>query len=674
MPVPLDAQKRAEELKCLIHEHNWRYYVLNAPLISDAEFDALFRELESLEARFPDLVTPDSPTQRVGAPPLDAFPAVIHRLPMLSLANAYTEEEARAFDKRVRERLGTQESIEYACELKFDGLAVSLLYENRVFIQGATRGDGYTGEGVTSNLKTIGALPLRLRAEPFPPLVEVRGEVIITKEDFLRLNEEQRQKGEKPFANPRNAAAGSLRQLDSRVTASRPLRFFAYGVGLAEGISWATHWEILNWLEEAGFAVAKARSLAQGIEACLGFYRQVELARPDLPFDIDGVVYKVNDLVSQERLGYVSRAPRFALAHKFPAEEALTRLEAIEVQVGRTGVLTPVAHLAPVGVGGVMVSRATLHNEDEVKKKDIHAGDWVWVRRAGEVIPEVVKVELSKRPAGARPFEMPKTCPVCGSDVVRLEGEAMSRCEGGLYCPAQRKESILHFAARRAMDIDGLGEKLVDQLVDRGLVQDVADLYRLGVEDLASLERMAEKSAQNLAHAIEKSKKTTLARLIYALGIRHVGESTAKLLADGFGSLEALLRAREEDLLTVPGVGPVVAESISRFFAEPHNQKVIQKLLEAGVCPRGEEEGLRKPLAGKTFVLTGRLASLTRDEASLQLQALGAKVSSSVSAKTDYVVSGEDAGSKLEQARALKVNILDEEAFLALLREAKTAS
>jgi DNA ligase (NAD+) len=584
-------------------------------------------------------------------------------LPMLSLANAFAEDEVRAFDRRVREALDAQ-AIEYSCEPKFDGLAVTLVYERGGFVQGATRGDGTTGEDVSGNLRTVRAIPLQLPLEEPPRLLEVRGEVLMLKPAFAALNERQRARGERTFVNARNAAAGSLRQLDPRLTAARPLTFFAYGIGASEGFEApTTHAALLEWLEVARFPVAPERSVVQGAEGLLGYYRFIGERRVSLPYDIDGVVYKVNALRQQAALGFVSRAPRFALAHKYPAEEATTTVLDIEVQVGRTGALTPVAKLQPVFVGGVTVASATLHNEDEVRRKDVHIGDTVVVRRAGDVIPEVVRVVVDRRPGDARVFSMPQHCPVCGSEVYREPDEAVSRCIGGLVCAAQRKQALLHFASRRALDIEGLGEKIVDQLVERALVHTPADLYRLSGEQLAALDRMGEKSAANLCAAIGRSRHTTLARLIYALGIRHVGEATARDLANHFGRLDALLEAQPEDLLQVPEVGEVIAQSIARFFAEPHNREVVVALRAAGV--HWSEGQVRRAArsgaaAGKTFVLTGTLPHLSRDEARALIQAHGGRVSGSVSKKTDYVVAGSDAGSKLAKAEELGVVMIDE--------------
>ena len=661
-------QARAAELRREVDRHNYLYYVLDQPEITDAEFDRLFNELVQLERAHPKLASPDSPTQRVGAPPLKQFAEVTHRTPMLSLNNAFDEDEVLAFDRRLREGLEI-DSVQYAVEPKFDGLAVSLSYRNGVFTQGATRGDGTTGEDVTPNLRTVRSLPLRLASAPDTMDLEVRGEVVMFKRDFEALNERQRKAGAKEFANPRNAAAGSLRQLDSRITARRPLHFFAYAVGVSAGARWSTHSETLDRLSEIGFSVSPERAVVDGVKGLLGYFERIGRKRERLPYGIDGVVYKVNRLDWQRRLGFVSRAPRFALAHKYPAEEQATEILGIDVQVGRTGALTPVARLKPVQVGGVTVTNATLHNEDELRRKDVRVGDTVVVRRAGDVIPEVVSVRLERRPANARPFRMPTRCPVCGSAVTREEDEAVARCSGGLYCPAQRKQALLHFASRRAVDIDGLGERLVDQLVDGGLVRTPADVYHLSLEALAGLERMGEKSAANLLESIDKSKRTTLARFIFALGVRNVGESTARDLARHLGSLDRLMEATEEELESVPDVGPVVARSIREFFRESHNREVIGKLRRAGMSwPESKGVPARAPEEVKTFVLTGTLPNLTREEARERIEAKGHKVAGSVSRKTSFVVAGSDPGSKLDKARELGVTILDEAAFVDLLK------
>lgn len=668
MTAAPDIRERIRRLREEIERHNYQYYVLDQPLIPDAEFDRLFRELQDLEARHPALVTPDSPTQRVGALPLTSFAPARHATPMLSLNNAFDSDEVAAFDRRVREALGAS-AVDYSAEPKFDGLAVNLTYEQGVLKQGATRGDGYTGEEVTANLRTVRSIPLKLSVRSLPQRLEVRGEVVMRKADFEELNRAQRERGEKLFVNPRNAAAGALRQLDSRITAGRRLYFVAYGLGVMEGAPrFRRQSEILDYLAEAHFSVATERAVVHGLEGMLGYYESIGQKRKALAYEIDGVVYKVNELAAQEELGFVARAPRYAIAHKFPAEEADTVVEGIEVQVGRTGALTPVARLKPVFVGGVTVTNATLHNEDEIRRKDVRIGDAVVVRRAGDVIPEVVRVLADRRPPHARRFTMPARCPVCDSAVQRLEDEAVARCTAGLYCPAQRKQALLHFASRRAMDIEGLGEKLVDQLVDGGLVETPADLYRLDMGVLAGLDRMGEKSAANVIAAIEKSKGTTLARFIYALGIRNVGESTARDLAQHFGSMEELAAADTERLQRVTDVGPVVAQSIAQFFTEPHNREVIRQLRRAGVtfeaAPARERGG---GFEGKTFVLTGTLPTLTREQARERIERHGGRVSGSVSKKTDYVVAGADPGSKYDKALALKVPILDEAALLELL-------
>ncbi len=662
--------RRMEVLRKQIDEHNYRYYVLNAPEIPDAEYDRLLRELQQLEARHPDLITADSPTQRVGAEPLKAFGSVRHAVPMLSLDNAFSEQELEDFDRRVQERLEITGPVEYTAEPKLDGLAVSLLYEDGRLVQAATRGDGTTGEDITLNVRTSPSVPLRLLTKSFPPLLEVRGEVYMPLEGFARLNQEAEARQQKRFVNPRNAAAGSLRQLDPAITAQRPLAIYCYGVGRCEGVELPTrHSEILARLKTWGLRVYEGIAVVTGLQGCHAYYAAMEKQRADLPFDIDGVVFKVDRLDQQRELGFVARAPRWAIARKFPAQEELTRVVDIDVQVGRTGAITPVARLEPVFVGGVTVTNATLHNEDEVKRKDVRIGDQVIVRRAGDVIPEVVQVVLSQRPENARPFEMPRQCPVCGSEVEKLEGEAVTRCSGGLYCAAQRKEAIKHFASRRAMDIEGLGDKLVEQLVEQHCIEDVADLFQLEAETLAGLERMGKKSAENLVAALEKSKATHFARFLYALGIREVGEATARILATEFGSLEALMAADEARLEQVRDVGPVVAQHIVAFFRQPHNREVIDKLLAAGIhWPDVEVTAPQEQiLAGKTFVLTGTLEAMSRDEAKQRLQALGAKVTGSVSGKTHYVVAGSEAGSKLTKAESLGVPVLDEAGLMQVL-------
>ncbi|ENO95434.1 DNA ligase, NAD-dependent [Thauera phenylacetica B4P] len=674
-----EAAARAAALRAEIARHDHAYYVLDAPTLPDAEYDRLFRELQAIEKAHPALRSADSPTQRVGGKPLAQFAAVRHRVPMLSISTE-TDTEASgafAFDARVRRALGLKEedaAVAYAAELKFDGLAISLRYEDGVLVQAATRGDGETGEDVTANVRTVKAIPLRLRGEA-PPVLEVRGEIYLRRDDFERLNARQAEAGEKIFVNPRNAAAGSIRQLDPGIAARRPLSFFAYGLGDVAG--WAlpaTHTEVLDALAAFGLPVCEHRAQVRGAAGLAAFHERIGALRETLPFDIDGVVYKVDALDLQQRLGFVTREPRWAVAHKYPAQEAVTLLRDIEVQVGRTGALTPVARLEPVFVGGVTVTNATLHNQDEIDRKDVRIGDWVIVRRAGDVIPEVVAPVLERR-SGEPPrfvlLDKFPTCPVCGSHVVRGEDEAVARCTGGLFCPAQRKQALLHFASRRAMDIEGLGDKLVDQLVDAAIVKTPVDLYRLGVLALANLERMGEKSAQNLLMAIEKSRSTTLARFIFALGIRNVGEATARELARHFGNLDALVAADADALQQVPDVGPIVAQCIAEFFAEPHNREVIEQLRAAGVhWAEGEPQGtVAGALAGKTFVLTGTLPTLSRDEAKALIEAQGGKVAGSVSKKTHYVVAGAEAGSKLEKAQALGLAILDEDGLRALLNE-----
>ena len=675
----MSVHDRARELRAEIARHDHRYYVLDDPLISDADYDSLFRELQAIETAHPELVTPDSPTQRVGGRALDMFQPVRHAVPMLSIRTE-TDNEASgafAFDARVRRELGLGENdppIEYAAELKFDGLAINLRYEQGVLVRAATRGDGETGEEVTENVRTVGQIPLRLHAQNPPEVLEVRGEIYMKREDFERFNRGAHAAGEKTLVNPRNGAAGSIRQLDSKIAASRPLSFFAYGLGEVRG--WElppTHAAILDALSAFGLPACTERAVLHGPQALADFHARVGEQRSRLPFDIDGVVYKVNSLALQRELGFVSREPRWAVAHKYPAEEAATEVLGIDVQVGRTGALTPVARLAPVFVGGVTVTNATLHNEDEVRRKDVRIGDTVIVRRAGDVIPEVVRIVPEKRPILAPEFILPASCPVCGSHVVRAADEAVARCSGGLYCPAQRKQALIHFASRRAMDIEGLGDKLVEQLVDHDIVHTPADLYSLKMPVLAALERMAEKSAANFLAAIEKSKRTTLARFIFALGIRNVGETTAKDLARHFGSLDRLLQANEEALLQVADVGPVVAQCLRQFFGEAHNIEVIRQLRDTGVeWAEGEGQSLASlPFSGKTFVLTGTLPTLAREEAKALIEAAGGKVSGSVSKKTDFVVAGEEAGSKLHKARELQVNVIDEAQLRLLLGGSK---
>jgi DNA ligase (NAD+) len=667
--------KHAKALRAELNAHNYRYHVLNSPTIPDTEYDHLFQELQQLEFQHPELKTIDSPTQRVGAPPLKNFPEVQHLVPMLSLDNAFSEEAVREFDKRIHDRLKLALDIQYICEPKLDGLAVTLLYENGVFVTGATRGDGVTGEQITENLRTISVIPLELQGKNFPAFLEVRGEVFMPKAGFEALNKNALKKGEKQFVNPRNAAAGSLRQLDSQITAKRPLNFFAYALARVEG--WdkelETQSESLSQLKHWGFPICPENRVVKDISSCLAFYQVLMERRHALPYQIDGIVYKVDNLALQRQLGFISRAPRFAIAHKFPAEEAITELLDVEFQVGRTGTLTPVARLKPVFVGGVTVSNATLHNMDEIERKDIRIHDTVILRRAGDVIPEVAASVLERRPHNAKHIVLPAHCPVCGSDVIREDGEAAARCMGGLGCSAQQKERILHFAARRAMNIDGLGLKIVDQLVDVGLVKTVVDIYKLKIDVLSTLEHMGLKSAENLIESINKSKQTTLSRFLFALGIREVGETTAQVLANHFPDLEAIMIADEETLQAVPDIGPVVAAHIMIFFRQADNLNVIQELRTSGVhWPAKTTVAAAEPLKDKIFVLTGTLASLSREDGKERLQALGAKVTDSVSKKTDYVVAGTSPGSKLAKAESLGVQILDEDQFLAMIKDKKS--
>jgi DNA ligase (NAD+) len=662
---------RARELRNQINDYNYRYYVLDDPKVPDAEYDRLFRELQELESEHPDLVTPDSPTQRVGATGETSFEEVEHRVPMLSLENAFSDDELEDFDRRLRKRLETDEAIEYVCEPKLDGLAVSLHYEKGKLIRAATRGDGYTGEDITANIRTIQSIPLKLRGQGYPDLVEVRGEVYMLRDGFEDLNSQLADRGEKTFVNPRNAAAGSLRQKNPKVTARRPLQFCGYSIAvLDESQLPDKHWNCLQQASKWGFRINPEMRKAKGIDKCLEAYQDLHDKRDDLPYEIDGIVFKVNRLDLQRELGFVSRAPRWAIALKFPAQEELTVVEDVEFQVGRTGAVTPVARLKPVFVGGVTVSNATLHNMDEIARLDVRIGDTVFIRRAGDVIPQVVKVVKDKRPDSAKTIKMPESCPICDSDVIRPEGEAVARCTGGLYCPAQLKESIRHYASRRALDIEGLGEKWIDVLVDREMVKTVADLYHLRVKDLRQLERMGDKSARNLVNAIEGSKKPPLWRFLYALGIREVGESTAKALASHFGTLDAVASASADELQTVNDVGPVVAGHVAGFFEQSHNRETIEELRKAGVAWQSEEtDQKRQPFAGQTWVLTGTLSQYTRDEAKERLEALGARVAGSVSSKTSCVVAGESAGSKLDKARSQNVKIMQEDDFVAFLEE-----
>ncbi len=666
-------QDKITHLRTTLRHHEYLYHVMDAPEVPDAEYDRLMRELRELEAQHPDLVTPDSPTQRVGAAPLSAFEQVRHEVPMLSLDNAFDEASYLAFNKRVQDRLKSTDEITFCCELKLDGLAVSLLYEDGLLVRAATRGDGTTGENITANVRTIRAIPLRLQGENIPARIEVRGEVFMPQAGFEQLNEEARRTGNKVFANPRNAAAGSLRQLDPRITAKRPLTFFCYGFGLLEGGEMpASHWQRLQQLRAWGLPVSDRIRLCHSAQEVLDFYRQVEVDRPQLGFDIDGVVIKVDSQQLQEQLGFVARAPRWAVAFKFPAQEQMTTVRDVEFQVGRTGAITPVARLEPVLVAGVMVSNATLHNADEIERLGLRIGDRVVIRRAGDVIPQVVGVVESERPADAREVTFPTQCPVCGSEVERVEGEAVARCTGGLICGAQRKEALWHFVSRRALDVDGMGEKIIDQLVDKEYVKTPADLFRLSPGLLTGLDRMGPKSAQNVVDALNKAKETTLARFLYALGIREVGEATAANLAAHFGSLEKIMAADLDALIAVPDVGTVVASHVRNFMDEESNREVIRQLVEeCGVhWPAVEVVNaaeIDSPFAGKTVVLTGSLSIMSRDDAKARLVALGAKVSGSVSKKTDLVIAGEAAGSKLAKAQELGIDVIDEAEMIRLL-------
>ncbi len=662
--------ERAAELRASIARHDYRYYVLDDPEVPDAEYDRLMRELREIEAAHPQLVTPDSPTQRVSGAPASAFGEVEHRVPMLSLDNAFADEDIERFDRRIRERLGTEDPVEYSCEPKLDGLAVTLLYERGKLVRGATRGDGERGEDVTANLRTLPTVPLVLIGSDLPAVLDVRGEVFMSLKGFERMNEQALAKGEKVFVNPRNAAAGSLRQLDPRITAARPLEIFFYGVGAVEGAELpGRHSDLLARFRSWGLRVSPETRIATGTAGLLDYYRSIGARRASLEYQIDGVVYKVNSLAHQRELGFVARAPRWAIAHKYPAQEELTTVRAVEWQVGRTGALTPVARLDPVFVGGVTVSNATLHNVDELHRKDVRVGDSVIVRRAGDVIPEIVRVVVERRPPNSHPVQVPHVCPVCGSDVRRIEGEAVVRCTGGLVCGAQRKESLKHFAGRRAMDIDGLGDKVIEQLVEKGLVHNAADLYDLTVEQLAALDRMGEKSAKNLADAIEASKNTTFPRFLFALGIPNVGEATALALAEHFLSLEALEGANVDQIMEVKDIGPIVAAAVREFLDEKRNRTVLTELVKRGVRwePIKQPAESTSPLRGKVIVLTGTFSSMSRTEATDAIRRVGGRVTSSVTRRTDYLVAGENPGSKLIEARQIGVTILKEAEFTSLL-------
>ncbi|TDF42076.1 NAD-dependent DNA ligase LigA [Alteromonadaceae bacterium M269] len=670
----LNSQERMTALAEQLSEHNYKYYVEDSPSIPDAAYDRLFQELLALEKQHPDLASSTSPTQKVGGRPLAQFEQVQHEVPMLSLDNAFSLDDLNAFEKRLIDRLKRSMDIEFSCEPKLDGLAVSIVYENGVLVRGATRGDGQTGENITQNVKTIANVPLSLRGNDYPERLEVRGEVFMTRDGFEKLNEEQKSQDKKVFANPRNAAAGSLRQLDSRITASRPLRFYAYSVGLVEGVKTELankHFDRLQQLSQWGLPLCKENGVVVGAEACHQYYQGIQEKRDALNFDIDGVVFKVNEIGLQEELGFVARAPRWAIAQKFPAQEEVTKLLDVEFQVGRTGAITPVARLEPVFVGGVTVSNATLHNEDEINRLGIKIGDTVVIRRAGDVIPQIVSVVQEQRPEDACDISFPTHCPVCGSASVKVDGEAVSRCSGGLFCSAQRKEALKHFVSRKALDIDGLGDKLIELLIDTELVTQPADLFTLKIDDLAALERMGEKSAINIVNAADKAKETTLSRFIYALGIREVGDATANNLAQHYLTLEALREADEEDLQKVSDVGVVVAQRVFSFFREEHNIEVIENLINVGLnwpVIEAVEKG-EQPLADKTFVLTGTLSTMGRNDAKAKLQQLGAKVSGSVSAKTDYLVAGEKAGSKLTKAQDLGVDVLTEDELISLFEQ-----
>ncbi|WP_396587009.1 NAD-dependent DNA ligase LigA [Bermanella sp. R86510] len=667
-----DLQHKAEELRGQLNQANYEYYVLDNPSLPDAEYDRLFEQLKQLEQDNPNLLTPDSPTQRVGATPLAQFEEVRHEVPMLSLDNAFNEQDMVDFNRRIIERLASDKKVRYACEPKLDGIAVSLLYENGKLVRAATRGDGAVGENITQNIRTVKSIPLTLMGNDYPPVLEVRGEVYMPKKGFEDFNKKAREKGDKTFVNPRNAAAGSLRQLDSRITAARPLEFCCYSMGRVDGAELPNqHSEILKLFAQWGFKTNPEMDVVEGVEGCINYYDSLATRRNDLAYEIDGIVFKVDDLQLQQRLGFVSRAPRWAIARKFPAQEEMTVLKGVEFQVGRTGAITPVARLEPVFVGGVTVSNATLHNMDEINRLDVRIGDTVVIRRAGDVIPQVANVVKSKRPQTSKAIEFPITCPVCDSHIERVEGEAVARCSGGLVCAAQRKEAIKHFASRKAMDIDGLGDKIVEQLVDENKITSFADLYRLRHEDISALERMGDKSAVNLINAINASKQTTFAKFLYALGIREVGVATANNLVQHFLTIRALVKASFEELIEVDDVGPIVAQHILNFFAEPHNQEVIDGLLNLGikwpeVTPLDSSE---LPLSGETYVVTGTLTAMGRDQAKAYLEQLGAKVAGSVSAKTSALVAGEKAGSKLTKAQDLGINILDEDAFMTLLQE-----
>lgn len=669
MKAPVKIQNRCSKLRENILQHNFNYYVNDDPEIPDAEYDRLILELQELETKYPDLITSDSPTQRVGATPSEQFKTVSHKIPMLSLSNAFSDQEIIDFDERARIKLEV-DSIEYSAEPKLDGLAISLLYENGILTQALTRGDGVRGEDVTQNVRTIACIPLKLIGKKYPVILEVRGEVILSKDGFEHLNKQQLQENKKLFANPRNAAAGSLRQLDSKITALRPLEFYCYGIGFIEGdFIDNSHTQLLLKLKKWGIRTNPDAKKVSSIEDCIKYYKKIELLRNDLSYDIDGIVFKVDDLELQKKLGFIAKAPRWAIARKFPAQEELTTINAIEIQVGRTGAITPVARLEPVFVGGVTVSNATLHNQDEIDRLDVRIGDTVVIRRAGDVIPDVVSVVKNKRKKSSRKYFLPTACPVCGSKIVRIEGQTIARCSGGLFCEAQRKEGLKHYVSRKAMDIDGLGDKLIEQLVDEGLIHNIADIYILDKISILNLERMAEKSAENLLASINNSKQTSLAKFIFALGIREVGETTALTLANYFGKLDAVINAKEEDLISIPDIGPVVVKSIQLFFGDKHNINIIKKIQKAGVFWPDVElvDKQKQSLAGKTFVITGTLSKFSRQDAKSELQARGAKVTGSVSKNTDFLLYGENPGSKYDKALSLGVSVLDEAMFEQLI-------
>jgi DNA ligase (NAD+) len=669
MTVPLKIQKKCTKLREIILQHNINYYVNDAPDIPDVEYDRLIRELENIEKQYPEVITNDSPTQRVGAAVSEQFKTVAHKLPMLSLSNAFSDEEIIEFDERAKTRLEV-DTINYSAEPKLDGLAISLLYEEGILKQALTRGDGISGEDVTKNVRTISCIPLKLGGKDFPSVLEVRGEVILSKKGFENLNKQQLKEDKKLFANPRNAAAGSLRQLDSRITAQRPLEFYCYGIGYIEGeFSNKSHTQQMLQLKKWGVRINPEVKKVSDVSGCIEYYQQIESKRNELPYDIDGIVFKIDAIDQQKNLGFIAKAPRWAIARKFPAQEEMTVINAIEVQVGRTGAITPVARLEPVFVGGVTVSNATLHNQDEIDRLDVRVGDTVVIRRAGDVIPDIVSVIKSKRKKSAKKFKLPTKCPICGSKVVRIEEQTIAKCSGGLFCEAQRKEGLKHYVSRKAMDIDGLGNKLIEQLVDEGLIHDISDIYTLDESSVINLDRMADKSAKNLITSISNSKNTTLAKFIFALGIREVGETTALTLTNHFGTLDAIMNATEEELIGIPDIGPVVVKSIRLFFSDKHNKNIIKKVQKSGVnwLDVKPADKAQQSLSGKIFVITGTLTNYTRQDAKTELQARGAKVSGSVSKKTDFLLYGDNPGSKYDKAVSLGVEVIDENRFKKLI-------